>query len=127
MMFNVLNFIACVFFARSIIRASYEYGFDRNFIFWARIFFFSFMSACVLDLFLGSPGVYVFAGAITSFVAAWVLSTAKNVSTMQVVATLAGSMFFWPYFISYCVVSMAYYDKIVDKINKENSRDDGYF
>lgn len=125
MLFQTINFFACVIFANRLIYGAKEYEIKKDFMFWARLICFGFLSAGVMNLLLTNTAFYFFAGAAISLFAAYILSGAK-ISTAEMVGNLSAAMFFWPYFVSYCVVSLAYYDYIVEKLKKEKPLDDGY-
>jgi hypothetical protein len=123
MLFEAINFVACVVFAGTIIHGAKEYEIKKDFMFWARLVSFGFLSAGLMNLAVTKPTFYVFAGAAISLIASYILSTSKNASTLELLGNLVSAMFFWPYFVSYLFFSVAYYDRILAKINK---KDDGY-
>lgn len=120
MIFNCINFLACAFFAQSLIRAAKEYGIPTTFIFWVRVISFGFLSAGMMHLALTKPSFYAFVGVVVSLIASLILSKAEKATTMETFFSIAAAMFFWPYFASYLLVCMAYYDLIVAKVNKED-------
>lgn len=123
MLFEAINFVACVVFSVTLIRGAKEYNIEKDLTFWARLISFAFLSAGMLNLALTRPTFYVFAGATISLIASYILSSAKNASTLELLSGLVSSMFFWPYFFSYLCFCLAYYDKIIAKVN---GKDDGY-
>jgi hypothetical protein len=124
MLFETVNFVACAFFVSSLIRAAKEYAIPTTFMFWARVISFGFLSAGMMHLVLTKPGFYSFVGVVVSFFASLIMSKAEKVTTLETFFSIASGMFFWPYFVSYLMICMAYYDLILLKVNKKEPKDD---
>lgn len=118
MLFNVVNYFACMVFVVYLIKLAREYTVPKNFIFWCRVFLFSMVSSGIMNLALTAQSFFFFAGVIVSAFAAYIMSSfSKRTSTFELFSIIFSSMFFWPYVFFYLMFCLTYMDHISD--NKE--------